>query len=145
MLYPVLFRLALSRRTVHCRCSRDVIMLNNAIHVYCYRPLMHEARFHFNRIVAKRSVNSRTELLIKGTIEYATFRYDTVEVKNGLEYPSRSINTYTKSYFGYRCAILHITCKQINYSVERAVPMQTREVVYKLFYIFYVLVHRCRH
>ena len=51
-----------------------------------------KAVFHFSRIVAKRSAShcklfddysSRTNDI--NTIEYATFRYDTVEVENGLK------------------------------------------------------------
>ena len=47
--------------------------------------------FHFSRIVAKRSVSycfvyTQAELMGMGTIEYATFLYDTVEVENGLNF-----------------------------------------------------------
>ena len=45
--------------------------------------------FHFNCIAAKRTVfhcfvRTQKELIDMDTIEYATFRYDTVEVENGL-------------------------------------------------------------
>ena len=48
-----------------------------------------KARFPLKPYVAKRSVfhcfvNIQAELMIWTTIEYVTFRYDTVEVENGL-------------------------------------------------------------
>ena len=47
-----------------------------------------EAVFHFGRIVAKRSVvhrfeNTQVYVLLR-TIEYDSFRYDTVDLENGL-------------------------------------------------------------
>ena len=47
-----------------------------------------KAVFHFNRIVAKRSVFYCVHIISSAschkTVKYATFRYDTVEVENGL-------------------------------------------------------------
>ena len=45
-----------------------------------------KAVFHFNRIVAKRSVfvNTQAELIIGHNVLYGTFGYGTVEVENGL-------------------------------------------------------------
>ena len=48
--------------------------------------------FHFNRIVFHCFVNTQAELMILTQgIEYATFRYDTAEVENGLKPQSRGI------------------------------------------------------
>ena len=51
------------------------------------------AVFHFNRIVAKRKVFHCEHSLTTNdmdTIEYATFRYGTVEVENGLKQVSHT-------------------------------------------------------
>ena len=47
-----------------------------------------KAVFQFNRIVGKRSVfhclvNTQAELIMKYTMKYAAFLYDTVEMENG--------------------------------------------------------------
>ena len=47
-----------------------------------------KAVFHFNRIVAKRSVLYCVHIIcltVHETMKYATFRYDTAEVENSLK------------------------------------------------------------